>query len=93
MINGIVRVEPGLIRNSAAKAERRTLPTHIRLAQRQSMRRSSQLFNSCRTAGVAHVTARRVLPLGRLVEHGDTETLFLNPIDLLTQRYMTGRFG
>lgn len=31
--------------------------------------------------------------LGRLVEHGDTETLFLNPADPLTQRYITGRFG
>jgi len=31
--------------------------------------------------------------LGRLVEHGDAETLFLNPMDPLTQRYMTGRFG
>jgi phosphate transport system ATP-binding protein len=31
--------------------------------------------------------------LGRLVEQGDTETLFLNPADRLTQRYITGRFG
>lgn len=31
--------------------------------------------------------------LGSLVEHGDTETLFLNPSDRLTQRYITGRFG
>jgi phosphate transport system ATP-binding protein len=31
--------------------------------------------------------------LGRLVEHGDTETLFLNPAEELTQRYITGRFG
>lgn len=31
--------------------------------------------------------------LGRLVEHGDTETVFLAPSDRLTQRYITGRFG
>jgi phosphate transport system ATP-binding protein len=31
--------------------------------------------------------------LGRLVEQGDTETLFLNPADRLTQSYLTGRFG
>lgn len=31
--------------------------------------------------------------LGRLVEHGDTEAVFLNPQDRLTQRYLTGRFG
>lgn len=31
--------------------------------------------------------------LGRLVEHGNTETVFLNPRDRLTQSYITGRFG
>lgn len=31
--------------------------------------------------------------LGRLVEQGDTETVFINPADQLTQSYITGRFG
>jgi phosphate transport system ATP-binding protein len=31
--------------------------------------------------------------LGRLVEAGDTETIFTNPIDKRTQDYITGRFG
>jgi phosphate transport system ATP-binding protein len=31
--------------------------------------------------------------LGRLVEQGDTETIFVAPTDTLTQRYVTGRFG
>jgi phosphate transport system ATP-binding protein len=31
--------------------------------------------------------------LGALVEHGETERLFTNPIDPRTQDYITGRFG
>ena len=31
--------------------------------------------------------------LGRLIEHGDTETIFVTPKEELTQRYVTGRFG
>jgi phosphate transport system ATP-binding protein len=31
--------------------------------------------------------------LGRLVEIGDAETIFINPKEALTQRYITGRFG
>jgi phosphate transport system ATP-binding protein len=31
--------------------------------------------------------------LGRLVEQGDTEKVFVAPEDPLTQRYVTGRFG
>lgn len=31
--------------------------------------------------------------LGRLVEQGDTEAIFVSPADELTQRYITGRFG
>jgi len=31
--------------------------------------------------------------MGRLVESGDTTTIFLSPSDPLTQRYITGRFG
>jgi phosphate transport system ATP-binding protein len=31
--------------------------------------------------------------LGRLVEQGDTERLFTNPVDPRTQDYITGRFG
>lgn len=31
--------------------------------------------------------------LGRLIEHGDTETIFVAPKEELTQRYVTGRSG
>jgi phosphate transport system ATP-binding protein len=31
--------------------------------------------------------------LGRLVEHGDAEAIFINPKEAMTQRYITGRFG
>ena len=31
--------------------------------------------------------------LGKLVELGDTETIFTNPVDKRTQDYITGRFG
>jgi len=31
--------------------------------------------------------------LGRLIEHGDTEAIFVMPKEELTQRYVTGRFG
>jgi phosphate transport system ATP-binding protein len=31
--------------------------------------------------------------LGKLVEHGDTEKIFVSPENELTQRYITGRFG
>lgn len=31
--------------------------------------------------------------LGRLIEQGDTETIFVAPKEELTQRYVTGRFG
>jgi phosphate transport system ATP-binding protein len=31
--------------------------------------------------------------LGRLVEQGDAEAIFINPKEDLTQRYITGRFG
>ncbi|MEO5364935.1 MAG: phosphate ABC transporter ATP-binding protein PstB [Magnetococcus sp. WYHC-3] len=31
--------------------------------------------------------------LGNLVEHGDTEQIFTNPLDERTQGYVTGRFG
>lgn len=31
--------------------------------------------------------------LGKLVEMGDTETIFTNPVDKRTQDYITGRFG
>jgi phosphate transport system ATP-binding protein len=30
---------------------------------------------------------------GRLIEIGDTETIFTNPHDQQTQDYITGRFG
>ncbi|HZV21530.1 MAG TPA: phosphate ABC transporter ATP-binding protein PstB [Hyphomicrobiales bacterium] len=31
--------------------------------------------------------------LGRLIEYGDTETIFTQPISIRTQDYVTGRFG
>ncbi len=31
--------------------------------------------------------------LGRLVEHGDTNTIFMNPKQKMTEDYVTGRFG
>jgi phosphate transport system ATP-binding protein len=30
---------------------------------------------------------------GRLIEYGDTNTIFTNPLDQRTERYITGRFG
>ena len=30
---------------------------------------------------------------GRLIEHGDKKTIFTNPRDERTERYITGRFG
>jgi phosphate transport system ATP-binding protein len=33
------------------------------------------------------------LYLGRLIEYGDTETLFINPREKQTEDYITGRFG
>ena len=31
--------------------------------------------------------------LGELIEHGDTETMFTNPIDEHTKAYLTGKMG
>jgi phosphate transport system ATP-binding protein len=31
--------------------------------------------------------------LGELVEFDDTKTMFVNPKDIKTQNYVTGRFG
>jgi phosphate transport system ATP-binding protein len=31
--------------------------------------------------------------LGELVEYGDTETMFTNPIDERTKAYLTGKMG
>lgn len=31
--------------------------------------------------------------LGELVEYGDTETMFTNPIDERTKSYLTGKMG
>ena len=31
--------------------------------------------------------------LGKLVEYGDTETMFSNPTDERTQAYLTGKMG
>jgi phosphate transport system ATP-binding protein len=31
--------------------------------------------------------------LGEMVEYADTETIFVNPGEKLTENYITGRFG
>jgi phosphate transport system ATP-binding protein len=31
--------------------------------------------------------------LGELIEFGDTDTIFVNPQNKLTEEYLTGRFG
>jgi len=31
--------------------------------------------------------------LGRIVEFGDTKTIFMNPKEKMTEDYVTGRFG
>jgi phosphate transport system ATP-binding protein len=31
--------------------------------------------------------------LGKLVEVGDTKTIFMNPREKMTEDYVTGRFG
>ncbi len=31
--------------------------------------------------------------LGKLVEYDDTNTMFMNPRQMLTEDYITGRFG
>ncbi|MGZ5493618.1 MAG: phosphate ABC transporter ATP-binding protein, partial [Thermoanaerobaculia bacterium] len=31
--------------------------------------------------------------LGKLVEYSDTNTIFMNPTEKLTEDYITGRFG
>jgi phosphate transport system ATP-binding protein len=31
--------------------------------------------------------------LGKLIEHGDTDTLFTNPKNKQTEDYITGRYG
>jgi len=47
--------------------------------------------NMQQAARVSHRTA--YFHLGRLIELGETDELFLNPREDLTQRYITGRFG
>jgi phosphate transport system ATP-binding protein len=42
-------------------------------------------------ARVADFTA--FLYLGKLVEYGDTSTVFQNPRNELTENYITGKFG
>jgi phosphate transport system ATP-binding protein len=47
--------------------------------------------NLQQAARVSQVTA--FMYLGELIEFGDTNEVFTNPIDPKTQNYITGRFG
>ena len=47
--------------------------------------------NMQQAARVSQYTA--FFHLGKLVEFGDTETIFTNPEEKRTQDYITGRFG
>jgi phosphate transport system ATP-binding protein len=47
--------------------------------------------NMQQAARVSDFTA--FLYLGKLVEYGDTSTVFENPKDELTEKYITGKFG
>jgi len=47
--------------------------------------------NMQQAARVSDYTA--FMYLGEMVEFGDTDTLFVNPQNKLTEEYITGRFG
>ena len=47
--------------------------------------------NMQQAARVSDYTA--FMYLGELIEFGDTDTLFVNPRNKLTEEYITGRFG
>jgi len=47
--------------------------------------------NMQQAARVSHFTA--FLYMGRLIEYGDTPTIFTRPKESLTEEYITGRFG
>jgi phosphate transport system ATP-binding protein len=47
--------------------------------------------NMQQAARVSDFTA--FLYLGQLIEYGETTSLFENPVEELTERYLTGKFG
>jgi phosphate transport system ATP-binding protein len=47
--------------------------------------------NMQQAARISNYTA--FMYLGELVEFGDTDTIFVNPVNKLTEEYITGRFG
>jgi len=47
--------------------------------------------NMQQAARISHYTA--FMYLGELVEFGETDTIFVNPSNKLTEEYITGRFG
>jgi phosphate transport system ATP-binding protein len=47
--------------------------------------------NMQQAARISHYTA--FMYLGELIEFGDTDTVFVNPYNKLTEEYITGRFG
>jgi len=47
--------------------------------------------NMQQAARVSDFTA--FLYLGHLIEYGETTSLFENPVEELTERYLTGKFG
>jgi len=47
--------------------------------------------NMQQAARISHYTA--FMYIGELIEFGDTNTIFVNPVNKLTEEYITGRFG
>jgi len=47
--------------------------------------------NMQQAARISNYTA--FMYLGELIEFGDTDTIFVNPYNKLTEEYITGRFG
>jgi len=47
--------------------------------------------NMQQAARISHYTA--FMYLGELIEFGETDTIFVNPVNKLTEEYITGRFG
>jgi phosphate transport system ATP-binding protein len=42
-------------------------------------------------ARISHYTA--FMYLGEMIEFGETDSIFVNPYNKLTEEYITGRFG
>ncbi len=47
--------------------------------------------NMQQAARISHYTA--FMYLGEMIEFGETDTIFVNPLNKLTEEYITGRFG